>query len=271
MSQFVLGFIGAGQMATALAAGFVRAGLVDSSGLRATDVSLAAREAFVERFDGAQSLPHAPGVLAASDIVFLSVKPQHAPSVFAELAGAAAGADKLIVSVVAGLTLSQLAEGLQTERLVRVMPNTPCLIGKGAAGLARGRLATDDDVRQVQSLLASVGLAVEVGEPHLDVITALSGSGPAYVYLMIEALSDGAVRMGLPRAVATQFAAQTLAGAAEMVLQTGEHPAVLKDQVASPGGTTLAGYAALEQAGVRAALIAAVEAATRRAIELGGQ
>jgi pyrroline-5-carboxylate reductase len=154
-------------------------------------------------------------------------------------------------------------------RLVRVMPNTPCLVGQGACGYCLGENATAEDGRLVEQLLGSVGLAYRVDEKLLDAVTGLSGSGPAFVYMVVEALSDGGVRMGIPRPVATALAAQTVRGAAEMVLATGEHTGVLKDRVTSPGGTTIAGIQALESGGLRAALMAAVEAATRRSIELG--
>ena len=149
------------------------------------------------------------------------------------------------------------------------MPNTPCLIGQSASGYCLGPRTTSADGLLVAQLLGAVGRAFAVDEALLDAVTGLSGSGPAFVYVMIEALSDGGVRMGLPRDVATALAAQTVRGAAQMVLETGEHPGVLKDRVASPGGTTIAGLQALETGGLRGTLMAAVEAATRRSIELG--
>ena len=149
------------------------------------------------------------------------------------------------------------------------MPNTPCLVDASASGFAPGEHATEDDIALVQALLDTVGRAFRVPEHLLDAVTGLSGSGPAFVYLVIEALSDGGVRVGLPREIATALAAQTVMGAAKMVLETGQHPGVLKDMVASPGGTTIAGLHELERAGVRGALMNAVEAASRRATELG--
>ena len=149
------------------------------------------------------------------------------------------------------------------------MPNTPCLVGRGASAYSLGDRATAADGRLVKQLLESVGIAFEVEEKLLDAVTGLSGSGPAFAYVVIEALSDGGVRMGLPRHIATALAAQTVLGAGEMVAATGEHPGVLKDRVASPGGTTIAGLQALEEGGIRAAVMAAVQAATQRAAELG--
>ena len=175
------------------------------------------------------------------------------------------------MSIAAGVRLASLARWLGEElRLVRVMPNTPCLIGQGACAYSLGEHATPEDGAVVGRLLASLGSAWQFEEKLLDAVTGLAGSGPAFVYVMIEALSDAGVRLGLPRKIAAAMAAQTVRGAAEMVLTTGEHPAVLKDRVASPGGTTIAGLQALESGGIRATLMAAVEAAARRSAELGG-
>ncbi len=165
--------------------------------------------------------------------------------------------------------MAKLCESLGSGRVIRVMPNTPALVGQGASAYAMGSGASEADAKLAETLLNSVGLARKVDEKLLDAVTGLSGSGPAFVYLMIEALSDGGVRMGLPRDLATTLAAQTLLGAAQMVVTTGDHPGVLKDRVTSPGGTTIAGLQVLEDRGVRGALIGAVEAATRRSMELG--
>lgn len=268
-----LGFLGAGKMATALARGFLDAGLVKADQIVAADPIAAASEHFSQA-TGAKIAADNKSVVAASEVVFLAVKPQH----FAAAVDAAQGAwhaGQLAVSIMAGVPTAAMAQRLaeasknEPPRIVRVMPNTPCLIGQGASGYCLGPRATAADGELVGKLLSSVGKAYRLDEKLLDVVTGLSGSGPAFVYVMIEALSDGGVRMGLPRDVATALAAQTVAGAAQMVLQTGEHPAVLKDQVASPGGTTIRGLQALEEHGLRAALIAAVQAATERSIELG--
>jgi pyrroline-5-carboxylate reductase len=176
----------------------------------------------------------------------------------------------LLVSLAAGVPLASLEEGLETgAHVVRVMPNTPALVGAAASAYALGRSATAEDGQLVEGLLGAVGLALQVPEPLLDAVTGLSGSGPAYVYLIIEALSDGGVAAGLPRDIAHKLAAQTVLGAARMALETGLHPGVLKDMVTSPGGTTIEGVHELEKAGVRGAMINAVRAAADKAHKLG--
>jgi pyrroline-5-carboxylate reductase len=181
---------------------------------------------------------------------------------------AAATGPQLVISIAAGVTLARLAQIAPHWPLVRVMPNTPALVGAGAAAFARGAEASAADAAWVGRLFGAVGRAWEVKEHLLNAVTGLSGSGPAYVYVMIEALADGGVRCGLPRAMAQDLAAQTVLGGARMVLETGEHPGALKDKVASPAGTTIEGLVALEAAGLRSALIEAVSAATHRADEL---
>lgn len=268
MQQQRIGFIGAGQMATALAQGMVRAGLAAPAQLIASDPSSDARAKFAAATGGRTTTENRQ-VLRESQVVLLAVKPQQMAAVLAEMRGEVGS--QLVVSIAAGVRLAALAEGLgNSVRLVRVMPNTPCLVGAGACGYCLGPHATDEDGRLVAEMLAAVGIAFSVEEKLLDAVTGLSGSGPAFLYLIIEALSDGGVRMGLPRNIATALAAQTVRGAAEMVLRTGEHPGLLKDRVASPGGTTIAGLQALETAAVRGAMMAAVEAATVRSRELGG-
>ncbi len=263
-----IGFLGAGKMATALARGWLAAGLASADRLAASDPLPAARDAFAAA-TGARAAADNRAVVAASDVLVLAVKPQTLKALLAEVRPAV-GPRHLVVSVAAGVPLRQLADGLGADRrLVRVMPNTPCLVGASASGYALGETATDDDAALVDRLLNAVGRAYRLPEGLLDAVTGLSGSGPAFVYVMIEALSDGGVRVGLPRDVATALAAQTVFGAAKMVLETGAHPGVLKDMVASPGGTTIAGLYALERGGLRAALMDAVEAATRRSAELG--
>ena len=265
-----IGFLGAGKMATALARGWLAAGLAQPERVIASDPLAPAREAFAAD-TGLRAVADNREAVAASDLLVLAVKPQSMKAVLAEISPVVTSRH-LVVSIAAGVTLRQLAEGLGGERrLIRVMPNTPCLVGASAAAYSPGEAATAEDVSLVDRLLNAVGRAFRLPESLLDAVTGLSGSGPAFVYVIIEALSDGGVRVGLPRDVATALAAQTVFGAAKMVVETGTHPGVLKDMVASPGGTTIAGLHALERGGLRAALMNAVEEATRRSAELGKQ
>ena len=268
MAKRIIGFLGAGQMARALAGGFARADLVSGSDIVAFDPSSAAEERFAAEVAGARLLRSNTEVVETAAVVILAVKPQQIESVAAEINGQLRP-EQLLVSIAAGIALERLASAFRTERIVRVMPNTPCLVGVGAAGYSLGKATTDEDAQLVGQLMNSVGLAFQVEERLLDAVTGLSGSGPAFAYMIVEALADGGVRMGLPRDTAIALAAQTLLGSARMVLASGQHPAVLKDRVASPGGTTIAGIQALEQHGLRAALMAAVQSATNRSRELG--
>jgi pyrroline-5-carboxylate reductase len=265
-----IGLIGAGQMATALACGFINAGLTAADRILAADVDELARQRFTEQ-TAAPTTRDNTTVVDRCDLIVLAVKPQQMEGVAAGLGGKI-GTHQLVVSIAAGIRLATLAKWFGQElRMIRVMPNTPCLIGQGACAYSLGERATPEDGALVGRLLASLGSAWQVEEKLLDAVTGLAGSGPAFVYVMIETLSDAGVRMGLPRSVAAGMAAKTVCGAAEMVLATGEHPAVLKDRVASPGGTTIAGLQALESGGIRGTLMAAVEAAARRSAELGNE
>lgn len=253
-------------MGTALVHGAINAGVVKKGDVLGTDVIGAAREAFANA-TGALTTAEISDVLATCDTLLLCTKPQDA---FTALSGIKAKDGKLVISIAAGITIADLEKHTpKSVRIIRTMPNTPALVGKGAAAYCLGSRCVAGDAESVSKLLEAVGLAVEVPEKLMDAVTGLSGSGPAYIYLIIEALADGGVLAGLSRADAITLAAQTVAGAAEMVLSTGQHPAVLKDMVTSPGGTTIAGLAALEENGVRNAMIAAVTAATARAKELG--
>jgi pyrroline-5-carboxylate reductase len=264
-----VGFLGAGRMATALARAWTASGRVRSARTLASDPVPAARDAFA-RETGCQATHDNRLVAGRADVLVLAVKPQNMAALLAEVRDVVQARSPLVVSIAAGVTLAQIAAALGGAcRLVRVMPNTPCLVGASASAYSPGEHATAADVALVQALLDDAGLAFRLGEHLLDAVTGLSGSGPAFVYLVIEALADGGVRVGLPRDVAQALAAQTVLGAARMVLHTGQHPAALKDAVASPGGTTIAGLHALERAAARGAFIDAVEAAARRAAELG--
>ena len=254
-------FVGAGKMATALAAG-----LGDSTTIAACDIVPEAREAFAAA-TGGEVFADLDDAVPGADVIVIAVKPAVVPTTLPQIK--LAPDEAAVVSIAAGVSLATLEAGLPGRRVLRVMPNTPSLVGQGAAAFARGSRATDDDAAMCRELLAAVGTVDEVPESLLDAVTGLSGSGPAYGFVIIEALADAGVRAGLPRPLVQKLAAQTLAGAAAMVLQTGEHPAALKDAVASPAGTTIAGLAALEAGGLRAALQSAVAAATDRSRQLG--
>jgi pyrroline-5-carboxylate reductase len=262
-----VGFLGAGKMATALARGWLAAGLVTPEKVLASDPSVQSQQSF-RSATGLRTVDKSDEVVASSDLLVLAVKPQSMVELLEEIRGSVTERH-LIVSIAAGVTLGQLDQALGNDRrLVRVMPNTPCLIGASASGYSPGEQATAEDIALIDRLLNAVGKAFRLPESLLDAVTGLSGSGPAFVFTVIEALSDGGVRVGLPRDIATALAAQTVYGAARMVLETGLHLGVLKDMVTSPGGTTIAGLHALERGNLRAALMDAVQAATCRSTEL---
>jgi len=263
-----IAMIGGGQMALALAEGFCRAGLLQPSDITVHDPVAAARERLTARVPGIQFAESNAAAAATARIVFLAVKPQQAAAACQEFAAALAP-DAIVVSIVAGLTLHNLAELAGTRRIVRVMPNTPCLVGRGVSVVCRTPEVPAGDLARVLELLAAVGRVHEADESLMDAVTGLSGSGPGFVALLVEALADGGVKAGLPRSLSLALATETLSGTAALLDQTGEHPAQIKDRVSSPGGTTIAGLAVLEQRGVRGALIDAVVTAAARARELG--
>ena len=264
-----IGFVGAGQMAKALALGIAKS---KTSAVQFTfsDPSDAASDSFEELIS-----PHSPvqratdnqSLVDASEIVFLAVKPQFLETALEGLNFG--GSSPLVVSIVAGVQIFQLERLTGTDRLIRVMPNTPCLIGQGASAMAPSESASKSDAKIVEEFLGLVGAVVTVEENLMDSVTGLSGSGPAYVFTFIEALIDGAVMTGMARDTARQLAVQTVIGAALLVDQTGEHPATLRDRVTSPGGTTIAALKALEENAFRDAVMSAVQAATERSMDLG--
>jgi len=262
--------IGGGQMALALAEGFSAAGLVQAGDVTVYDPHPPARERLVARVPGVRFAETAAAAAAAAPIVFLAVKPQQSAAACREFA-AALGPEAVLVSVVAGLATPTLADLAGTRRIVRVMPNTPCLVGRGVSVVCRTAEVPAAAAARVLALLGAVGHVHECDESLLDAVTGLSGSGPGFLALLVEALADGGVKAGLPRPLAQALAVQTLSGTGALLERTGEHPAQIKDRVSSPGGTTIAGLAVLEQRGVRGAIIDAVVAAAARARELGQQ
>ena len=260
--------VGGGNMGEALVMG-----MVNSAYAKVDDIviaePLAERAEYLRKTSGFQVVPDGAEAAPKAQTVVIAVKPQVLDVVLDGLKDALAHGP-LLISIVAGAPTSRFTGILGDEaRIVRVMPNTPALVGEGAAGLCAGGGASEADLSQARQLLESVGKAVVLPESLMDAVTGLSGSGPAYVFQFIEALADGGVMAGLPREEAMLLAAQTVLGSAKMLLETGEHPGRLKDMVASPGGTTIAGLHALENGGLRSAVMNAVSAAARRSEELG--
>ena len=263
-----IGFLGAGAMAEALAGG-LRASGIPAASLRLADPDPARRK-HVEQALGLTTTDDNAALVAASDLVVLAVKPQVLPGALAALAGEPDLARPLWVSIAAGIRIARFEAVLGAgARVVRAMPNTPALVRSGATAICGNAAANAEDLSRARTLFESVGTCwTAPREALLDAVTGLSGSGPAYVFVFLEALGDAGVRMGLPRDAAYQLAFQTVLGAAKLAIEDGRNPAALKDQVTSPGGTTIAGLERLEAAGFRAALYDAVAAATRRSEEL---
>ena len=263
-----LAVIGAGKIGSAILRGVIRAGLVHKDQVVASDLSKPLRQSIAKEL-GIKVTPNNGQVCDFADIVILAVKPQIVDPVVEEIAERL-GRTKLLISVAAGVPLSRIEGNLaEGARVVRVMPNIPCVVGAGASCYAAGAHATARDLERVGLILSSFGIALPVEEKYLDAVTGLSGSGPAYVFLFIEALADGGVQMGLSREVALKLALQTVYGSAKIALESGKHLGQLKDEVTSPGGTTMAGLYALEREGFRGTVMEAVLQATRRSQALG--
>lgn len=267
-TEKTIGFLGAGNMAEALIRGLIQGGVVPAARIIAS----------APRAERQEELRTAYGIVTTADntevarrahVLVLSVKPQILERVVHEVA-AHVHPNALVVSVAAGVDTATLEELLPAgARVVRAMPNTPALVRAGATAIARGRHATDADLAEARVVFDAVGLTVVLDEAQLDAVTGLSGSGPAYIFLILEALADAGVKVGLSRRNAQRLAAQTVMGSAKLLLDTDEHPGRLKDMVTSPGGTAIAGLHTLEEGGLRTTLINAVETATKRARELG--
>lgn len=255
-------------MGSALTLGAIKAGVFQASQVIAYHPNPAVIASLGDEITPAGSLEE---VISASDILLLCVKPIDIPQILSKIPSANQDpANLLVISVAAGVTLSNMEKASKGKaRLIRAMPNTPALVGEGAAAFALGFKATESDSDFAKKLLSSIGIVYEVKESLLDAVTGVSGSGPAYVYTFIEALADGGLFEGLPRDKALALATQTVLGAAKMISESGEHPAILRDRVTSPGGTTIAGLAALEEGAFRSTTIKAVKAAAARARELG--
>lgn len=261
---FKVGFIGAGKMAESIARGVVNSGVLPAS--RIHTAHLGARRKAFESF-GVTVFDHNHQVVEACDVVVFSVKPQIVKDVVIQLRPQLSD-KQLLVSVVAGTKLKDLQEWAGSSRFIRVMPNTPAAVGEASSVIGLGAAATEDDGNLIERLFGAIGKVWRAQEKLFDAVTGLSGSGPAYIFLAIEALADGGVAAGLPRDLALGLASQTVLGAATMAVKSGKHPAQLKDDVASPGGTTIAGIHELERCGFRGTLMNAVVAAAKRGKEL---
>jgi pyrroline-5-carboxylate reductase len=258
-----IGFIGAGNMAEAIVSGLLRKALIAPGDITVFDVKHE-RSGHMKTTYGVEIAPTAQAVVLSRDIIILAVKPDKIMKVLNEISSELSG--KLVISIAAGITLKSMLDVLGKQaKAVRVMPNTPCLVLEGASVMSLSSSCSDHDRAAVLDIFSAVGICLEMEEKFINAVTALSGSGPAFCFLFLEALSDGAVKAGLPREVALRLAAATMKGAACMVLELGKHPGQLKDMVTSPSGTTIEGIAALESKGFRSAVIDAVSAAYRRA------
>ncbi len=263
-----LGFIGAGNMAEAMIRGIIQNKVLPPEQIMVSDISTERKEHLSKTF-GIQTAKDNQFLVNQSSVLFLAVKPQAVPSVLKDI-GETMGPEKLLISIAAGVPIRTLSAGMpKVPRIVRTMPNTPVTVMEGAMGIASDSPAHGEDLETVETLFRPIGRTVRIEEKLLDAVTGLSGSGPAYVFMVLEALADGGVNMGLPRDVAETLAAQTLLGSAKLFLETRLNPGALKCMVTSPGGTTIAGIHELEKGGMRAALMNAVEAATKRSVQLG--
>ena len=262
-----LGIIGCGKMGSALVKGAIKENAIDGQKVMVIDLvpELAQK---LSNDIGATVTKRNDDLIKNADAILLCVKPQDMISLTDSFTKERSS--KLFISIAAGIKIDDLEKSLKNDdRVIRVMPNTPAMIGQGASAQSKGKNATESDTKFVSKILNAVGISIEVPEKQLDAVTGLSGSGPAYIYTVIEALADAGVLVGLPKEKALTLAAKTVIGAAKMVTKLDEHPAKLRDQVTSPGGTTIAGLAALESGKLRSTLIEAVKAATKRSEELG--
>jgi pyrroline-5-carboxylate reductase len=263
-----LGLIGGGVMGEALLSRLIEQQIYQPTEVIVSEPQAQRRQTLAQQYQVAvtdQNLQAA----TATEVLLLAIKPQIFQTVVTEFTSVTLPAETMVLSILAGVPLAQLEAAFPHHPVVRVMPNTPALVGAGMSAIAAGKQVQPHHLQQAQRILAAVGEVVEVPERLMDAVTGLSGSGPGYIALVIEALADGGVAAGLPRAIASQLALQTVLGTAQLLQQSRMHPAELKDRVTSPGGTTIAGIAQLEQAGLRSALIQAVQAASQRSQELG--
>ena len=264
-----IAFIGGGNMAEAIIHGLMREEV--GAGICVAEIDVKRRDGLTALFPRVRVVGDAAEAAQWGDVIVLAIKPQQAEGVL-DLIESVVTPEKLVISIMAGMPTTKLEANLPPGcRVIRAMPKTPALIGAGATAVCSGRKAVNSDLDLALQIFTLIGSAVSVEEKLMDAVTGLSGSGPAYVFTFIEALTDAGVKNGLSRAVAARLAAQTVLGAARMVIETGEHPALLKEKVTSPGGTTIAGLHALENGSFRAVVMNAVEAACLKSRELAGK
>ncbi|WP_373481157.1 pyrroline-5-carboxylate reductase [Geminocystis sp.] len=263
-----LGVIGGGVMAEAIISCLIEKNIYSSSDIIISEPSVNRRQFWQEKY-GVITTAENQQILDNSDVIILGIKPQILSTVISNLTLNSQEKKPLIISILAGVSLDKLAQGFPQFPLVRVMPNTPAIVGEAMTAITPNNLVSENQLSLTLSLFKAIGSVIEIPEYLMDAVTGLSGSGPAFVALMIEALADGGVASGLPRVIALELATQTVLGTAQLVKQKNLHPALLKDQVTSPGGTTIAGVAQLEKNGFRNAIISAVTAAYKRSQELG--
>lgn len=268
LSDETVAVIGAGNIGHALIGGMVESGLIDAESVIATRRTQPALDDLAEEFPGLKTTTDNTEAVQDASIILLTIKPQSRAEVVTNIRDHV-DREVLVTSVLAGITTErlQLAFG-QDQPVVRAMPNTPALVDEGATALSPGTYATDQHIEKARSIFEAVGEVVAVPEEHMDAVTGLSGSGPAYVYMFIEALTDAGVKQGMSRKDASKLAAQTVYGAAKLAIDTGKHPAILRDEVTTPGGTAISAVSSLEEHGLRTMLINAVGTATERSREL---
>ena len=270
MKNKTIGFIGGGNMATAIIGGILHSGLAAKGQILAADKSEQALAALKDRF-GIRTTRSNQEAAQAADILFLAVKPHILPQAIAELQGSV-DANMLLVSIAAGTSIQAIESLFGKEiKLVRAMPNTPALVGEGMSALSPNARVSEEELTEIRSIFDSFGACEIVPESMMDVVVGVSGSSPAYAFMFIEAMADAAVADGMPRAQAYKFAAQSVLGSAKMVLETGSHPGALKDMVCSPGGTTIEAVAVLEEEGMRHAVIRAQRACVQKSKDMGKQ
>ena len=267
--NYKIGFIGAGTMGKAIIGGLINSGFILKDEIIASEISQNAAEKVSSKIGIVTTLDNNE-LVEKSDIIVLCVKP-HIVKTILESVKKSLSSDKLLISIAAGVSTSFIEEILDKQvPVIRIMPNTPALVGEGMSVICKGKYTSEKQMEYAGELFSKVGRCLEIDEKYINAVTGISGSGPAFMYLIIEALADGGVKLGLPKQKAIELAAQTALGAAKMVIETGKHPSVLKDEVTTPGGTTIAGLIVMEDNKIRAALAHTVEAAAKRAEDLAG-